>query len=42
VLQFPERIEFIAEMPLTPAGKINKRAIREDIAEKLKPSDTSR
>jgi len=39
VLQFPERIEFIKEMPLTPAGKINKRAIREDITEKLKPSD---
>ena len=39
VLQFPERIEFIAEMPFTPAGKINKRAIREDIAEKLKQSD---
>ena len=39
VLQLPERIEFIAEIPLTPAGKINKRAIREDIAEKLKPFD---
>lgn len=36
VLQFPERIEFIPEMPLTPTGKINKRALREDIADKLK------
>jgi non-ribosomal peptide synthetase component E (peptide arylation enzyme) len=36
VLQFPERIEFLSEMPMTPAGKINKRAIREDIVEKLR------
>jgi len=42
VLQYPERIEFTAKMPLTPAGKINKRAIREDIAEKLKSSGKAR
>lgn len=35
VLQLPERIEFIDEMPLTPAEKINKTALKEDIHKKI-------
>ncbi|HZD41575.1 MAG TPA: AMP-binding protein, partial [Terriglobales bacterium] len=35
VLQLPERIEFIAVMPLTQTGKIDKRALVEDIATKV-------
>ncbi len=35
VLQFPERIEFVDKMPLTAAGKLNKRALKEDIIAKL-------
>jgi non-ribosomal peptide synthetase component E (peptide arylation enzyme) len=35
VLQFPERIEFIQDMPLTPAEKIDKKALRVDIQKKL-------
>lgn len=35
VLHLPERIEFITEMPLTKTGKINKRALMEDIQQKI-------
>ena len=36
VLQFPERIEFIESMPLTRTGKLDKRALIEDIRNKIK------
>lgn len=36
VLYFPERIEVIEEMPLTNAGKIDKKLLREKIKETLK------
>lgn len=36
VLQLPERIEFIEAMPYTKAEKIDKRALVEDIRQKLK------
>lgn len=35
VLQLPERIEFIDGIPLTKAGKADKRALREDIIKRL-------
>ncbi len=35
VIQLPERIEFIDEMPYTGAEKVNKRALKDDIVEKL-------
>jgi 2,3-dihydroxybenzoate-AMP ligase len=35
VLELPERIEFIAEMPYTPAQKTDKKALQADIAAKL-------
>jgi len=41
VLQFPERIEFVDEMPLTKSEKVDKRRLREDIERKLS-ADTSR
>jgi 2,3-dihydroxybenzoate-AMP ligase len=34
VLQFPERIEFIVDMPLTKAEKVDKMALIEDIRKK--------
>ncbi len=36
VLQLPERIEFIESMPYTGAQKLDKKALRADIEEKLK------
>lgn len=33
--KLPERLEVVSEFPLSPAGKILKRALREDIARKL-------
>jgi 2,3-dihydroxybenzoate-AMP ligase/mycobactin salicyl-AMP ligase len=36
VLHLPERIEFIDTMPLTRAGKLDKRALKKDIKKKLK------
>jgi 2,3-dihydroxybenzoate-AMP ligase/mycobactin salicyl-AMP ligase len=36
VLQLPERVEFIDSMPLTQSGKIDKRALVEDIAKKVR------
>jgi non-ribosomal peptide synthetase component E (peptide arylation enzyme) len=35
VLQFPERIEFIAAIPYTKAQKVDKKSLREDIEKKL-------
>ena len=34
VLQFPERIEFIVDMPFTKAEKVDKMALIEDIRKK--------
>lgn len=36
VLNFPERIEFIENMPLTKVGKADKRYLREDMKRRLK------
>jgi non-ribosomal peptide synthetase component E (peptide arylation enzyme) len=38
VLQFPERIEFTDEMPLTQTGKMDKRTLAKDIKKKLEGS----
>jgi len=35
VLQFPERIEFIVDMPLTKAEKVDKKALIEDLRKKI-------
>jgi 2,3-dihydroxybenzoate-AMP ligase len=35
VQQLPERIEFVTELPVTKVGKIDKKALREDIKNKL-------
>ena len=35
VLQFPEHMEFVEQMPLTKAGKIDKRALKKAIMEKI-------
>ncbi len=35
VLQLPERIEFVSEMPLTATGKLDKKGLLEDIKEKI-------
>lgn len=35
VQQLPERVEFVTELPMTKVGKIDKKALREDIAKKL-------
>ena len=31
VLQLPERVELVTELPLTKVGKVDKKALREDI-----------
>ncbi len=36
VLQFPERIEIVEELPKTAVGKVDKKALRSEITEKLK------
>ena len=38
VLQLPERIEFIDAIPLTEAGKSDRKFLREDIRQKLQGS----
>lgn len=38
VLQFPERIEFIEDMPLTKAEKVDKKTLVEDIKKKISRS----
>ena len=40
VLQFPERIEFIASMPLTKAEKVDKKALIEAITSKINSANT--
>jgi non-ribosomal peptide synthetase component E (peptide arylation enzyme) len=35
VLQLPERIELIDEIPITKVGKVDKKLLREDIKKKL-------
>jgi non-ribosomal peptide synthetase component E (peptide arylation enzyme) len=37
VLQLPERIEFIGNMPLTKAEKVDKKGLIEDIKKKVSP-----
>jgi non-ribosomal peptide synthetase component E (peptide arylation enzyme) len=32
----PERLAIIEDLPLTPVGKVDKKAIRKDIEQKLK------
>lgn len=34
---FPARIEFVGEIPLTAAGKVDKKLLKKDIAAQLKP-----
>ena len=36
VQQLPERIEFIDQMPVTKVGKLDKKALREDINKRMK------
>jgi 2,3-dihydroxybenzoate-AMP ligase len=36
--KFPERLEVVGELPMTKVGKINKKALREDIATRLDAS----
>ncbi|UCD83280.1 MAG: AMP-binding protein [Deltaproteobacteria bacterium] len=38
-LKIPERVEFVSELPLTPTGKVLKRELEKDIAEKLKKEE---
>ena len=35
VLQLPERIEFVDRLPLTKVGKLDKKALREDIKTRM-------
>jgi len=35
VQQLPERIEFINQLPMTKVGKVDKKALREDIKNKI-------
>ena len=35
VQQLPERIEFLEELPTTKVGKVDKKALREDIRKRL-------
>ena len=37
--KLPERLVVVADVPMTKVGKIDKRALREDIAERLASSD---
>jgi non-ribosomal peptide synthetase component E (peptide arylation enzyme) len=36
VLQLPERVEIIDELPVTKVGKVDKKRLREDIKERMK------
>jgi 2,3-dihydroxybenzoate-AMP ligase len=42
VLQLPERIEFIRQIPLTRVGKADKRALQEDIRKRLERAGHAR
>jgi len=35
VQQLPERMEFVRELPVTKVGKVDKKALREDIAQRI-------
>ena len=35
LLQLPERIEFIEDIPLTKVGKVDKKTLQEDIKKRL-------
>jgi non-ribosomal peptide synthetase component E (peptide arylation enzyme) len=35
VLQFPERIEFLVDMPLTKAEKVDKKALIENMRKNI-------
>ena len=35
VQQLPERIEFVSELPMTKVGKVDKKALREDIKNRI-------
>ena len=37
VYKLPERVEIVEAIPRNPVGKIVKKALRKDIAEKLRP-----
>jgi len=38
--KYPDRLEIVDELPTTKVGKLNKRALRQDIAERLKKKST--
>jgi non-ribosomal peptide synthetase component E (peptide arylation enzyme) len=37
-MHYPARVEFVKEIPLTAAGKADKKVLREDIKKKIKPA----
>jgi non-ribosomal peptide synthetase component E (peptide arylation enzyme) len=39
VLQFPERLEIVGELPRTAVGKVDKKALRKEITEKLEKEE---
>ena len=39
VYKLPERIELVNELPMTPAGKVQKRFLREEIAKKVEKEE---
>jgi non-ribosomal peptide synthetase component E (peptide arylation enzyme) len=41
VLQLPEFVEFVDEIPLTPTGKVDKKALKTGIPHKPEPSEKS-
>ncbi|OPY79605.1 MAG: 2,3-dihydroxybenzoate-AMP ligase [Syntrophorhabdus sp. PtaU1.Bin058] len=41
VQQLPERVEFVDELPMTKVGKVDKKALREDIKKRLGSSALS-
>jgi 2,3-dihydroxybenzoate-AMP ligase len=40
--KLPDRLEVVGEVPMTKVGKIDKRALREDIASRLTPATSHR
>ena len=34
-MQFPEHIEFMEQIPLTKAGKVDKNALKEEVMRKV-------
>jgi non-ribosomal peptide synthetase component E (peptide arylation enzyme) len=42
VLQLPERLELVEELPRTPVKKTDKEALRKDIREKLEKENALR